>query len=160
MALFRASTSIANNFCPLKAALEAYTIIRKIAQVFFLVIVSSCSVISEHRDWNFIKDVGGLNIGGQDKNPGWLIIRGDVSGLKEFSHKPNLVNSALAVKEVAKEISDSTIKIYVVTTVISDTYKSSEISGVDISGIEKGTYKVEYLNPNGESVFLSEVEIN
>ena len=106
-----------------------------------------------------MEKVGGLTKVGQDKNPGWLIIRGDVSGLNKFSHKPVLVNSALTVKEVGKKITDSMIQIYVVTTITSDKYPSPEISGVDISGIEKGTYRVEYLNSDGSSVYLSDVEI-
>jgi len=124
-----------------------------------MLILSSCSVNSEHRDWNFIEKVGGLTIEGQDKNPDWLIVRGDVSGLSEFSHKPTLVNSALTVKEVGIKIVKSKIRIFVITTVTSENYPSSEISGVNIAGVAKGTYQVEYLNPDKSTIYLSDVEI-
>ena len=104
--------------------------------------------------------VGGLIVVGQDKSSDWLIIRGDVSGLREFSHKPKLVNSALAVKEIGKKVSDSKLQIFVVTTIASDRYPSSEIVGVDISDIARGTYQVEYLNPDGSSVYLRDVNIH
>jgi hypothetical protein len=103
--------------------------------------------------------VGGLTVIGQDKNSNWLILRGNVSGLKEFSNKPTLVNSALVVKEVGKKITTSKIQIFVVTTITSEKYPSPEITGIDITGIAIGTYQVEYLNPDGSSVYLSDVEI-
>ncbi len=106
-----------------------------------------------------MEQVGGLTVVGQDKNPNWLILRGNVSGLKEFSHKPTLVNSALVVKEVGRKITSSKIQIYVVTTLTSEKYSSPEITGVDITGVEKGIYQVEYLNPDESSVYLSNVEI-
>lgn len=124
--------------------------------------LSSCSyVISEHQDWEFMKQVGGLSVAGQDKNPNWLIVRGDVSGLKEFSHKPTLVNSALTVKSVESIIDEKTIKIYVVTTLTSEKYPSPEIYGVNISGAKKGqNYIVQYLNPDQTVVDLKEVAIH
>ena len=108
-----------------------------------LILLIGCSVISERKDWNFIEKVGGLTVAGQDKNPNWLIIRGDVSGLREFSTKPSQVNSALAVKSVERKITNSTIQIYVVTTVVSEKFPGTEISGVDISDVNAGTYKVQ-----------------
>jgi hypothetical protein len=144
---------------PLNRALEARTILYRSLQIFLIIVLSGCSVISEHRDWNFVQQVGGLTVIGQDKNSNWLILRGNVSGLKEFSHKPTLVNSALVVKEVGKKITTSKIQIFVVTTITSEKYPSPEITGIDITGIAIGTYQVEYLNPDGSSVYLSDVEI-
>lgn len=120
--------------------------------------LSSC-VVSERQDWSFMQSVGGLSVVGQDKNPSWLIIRGDVSGLKKFSTKPTLINSALAVKSVEAEVKDSKIQIYVVTTLISKKYSTTEISGVGISGIKPGTYMVQYLNQDGSAVDLEEIII-
>jgi len=117
-------------------------------------------VASERRDWSFMQSVGGLTVAGQDKNPNWLILRGDISGLKKFSTKPTQVNSALALKSVEAKIHDSKIQIYVVTTLISERYSTTEISGVNISGAKKGTYMIQYLNPDNSTVDLKKVVIN
>ncbi len=101
--------------------------------------------------------VGGLTVAGQGKNPGWLIIHGDVSGLKEFSNKPTQLNSALAVKRVEAGVHDSTIQIYVLTTLVSDRNKNTEISGVQIPVELKGRYMVQYKKPDGTTVDLKEV---
>jgi len=114
----------------------------------------------EHRSWEFIQKVGGLNLVGQDKDPGWLIVRGDVSGLQEFSTKPTQLNSALAVKKVEAVVRDKRIQIFVVTTLAGKMYPSSEIRGADISGIKRGTYLVQYLNPDNSTVDLREININ
>jgi len=106
-----------------------------------------------------MKSVGGLSVGLQDKNPNLLRISGDVSGLKAFSHKPTGLNSCLAVKKVEAIVKDSLIQIYVVTTLYSDSYNSSEITGVNIRGAKRGKYMVQYLNPDGSVVYLREVEI-
>lgn len=125
-----------------------------------LILLTGCSVVSDHQSWEFMQQVGGLLVVGQDKNPNWLIIRGDISGLKEFSNKPTRVNSALALKEVKRGISGTNIQIYVVTTLISDKYNKTEITGVNISGAKKGKYMVQYLNPDNSVVNLKEVEIH
>jgi len=124
-----------------------------------MLLISSCSVIESHQDWGFMQRVGGLTVAGQGKNPNWLIVRGDVSGFKEFSVKPTQVNSALALKYIEAEIKESTIGLYVVTTLISDKYNRTEINGVDISGIKKGDYLVQYLNPDNSTVDLKKVSI-
>lgn len=129
-----------------------------------MISLTSCSGIvnsatAQHQDWKFIESVGGLTIGGQDKNPNWLNIRGDVTGLTEYSTKPTLLNSGLAVKKVYKKVVDSRIQIYVVTTVISKKYSETKIYGVNIAGIKKGKYLIQYLNSDGSTVDLKEVEI-
>lgn len=135
-----------------------------VLNIFLLLSLISCSGVinsatAQHQNWKFIESVGGLNIGAQDKNPNWLNIRGDVSGLTEYSTKPTLLNSGLAVKEVNKKIVDSRIQIYVVTTVISKKYSQTKIYGVNITGVKKGKYLIQYLNPDGSTVDLKEVEI-
>lgn len=127
--------------------------------IIAITLLTGCSVVSEHRSWDFMQQVGGLTVGGQDKNPNWLIIRGDVAGLKEFSHKPTLINSGLALKEVSSEIVGRNIRIYVVTTVISEKYNSTEITGANISGASRGRYTIQYLNPDHSVVNLKVVDI-
>jgi hypothetical protein len=106
-----------------------------------------------------MESVGGLTVGGQDKNPNWLNIKGDVSGLHEYSKKPTRMNSGLAVKKVEKFIKNSNIQIYVVTTLASDKYSDSKIYGIEIKGLKKGKYLVQYLNSDNSIVDLNEVEI-
>jgi len=131
---------------------------RALITILFCSSLIGCAA-SERRDWAFMQSVGGLSAAVQDKNPSWLIIRGDVSGLKEFSTKPTQMNSALAIKSVEAKVRDSRIQIYVVTTLISKKYSTTEINGVDISGVKRGTYTVQYLNPDNSTVDLNEVII-
>jgi len=119
--------------------------------------LSGCSNISEHCDWEFIQQVGGLSIVGQDKNPNWLIIRGDISGSKEFTQKPTLMNSGLAVKNVEKIVDKNTIKIYVIITDVSRKHPNTEIFGINITGVKEGTYKVQYLNPDNTVIDLKQI---
>ena len=42
----------------------------------------------------------------------------------------------------------------------SEKHPNFEINRVDISGIAKGKYLVEYFNPDRPSVYLSDLEIN
>jgi hypothetical protein len=133
---------------------------KKIIYITLLFLITGCSVVtSQRQDWKFMESVGGLSVGGQDKNPNWLIIRGNVSGTQEFSSKPKTMNSALAVKTVERIFKDSKIQIYVVTTLVSDKYSDPKIYGIRIEGIKKGKYMVQYLNPDNTAVDLKEVEI-
>lgn len=62
-----------------------------------LFMVGCQTVLSERRNWDFIQDVGGLEVIGQDsKHPDWLVIHGDVSGIRKFSDEPTLMNSDLS----------------------------------------------------------------
>lgn len=131
----------------------------RVFTISFLCLVLIGCFASEHRDWSFMQAVGGITVVGQDKNPDWLILRGDISGLREFSNKPTQINSALALKKVEAEIHDSTIQIYVITTLLSDSNRGTEISGVSISGAKKGRYMVQYKNQDGTTVDLREVSI-
>ncbi len=137
---------------------------KNLIYVFVLFFISGCSMMisiisSEHRSWEFMESVGGLNIGNQGKNPNWLIIKGDVSGCYNFSNKSKGVNSGLTTKELECEIKGSIIQIYVVTTLPSDTYPSSRILGVKIPTLKKGEYMVQYLNPDGSVVDLKTIYI-
>lgn len=125
----------------------------------FLFLIGCSAVLSERQDWGFINEVGGLEVVGQDKNPNWLIIHGDVSGLHEFSSKPSTMNSALTVKSVKKKVTEFSIQIYIVTTLVSDKYPDPRIYGIDISDVKAGTYKIQYLNPDKSLIDLKTVNI-
>lgn len=131
----------------------------KIMFWLFFLALCSCSVAAERQDWEFVQSVGGIVVGGQDKNPNWLHLRGDVSGLHEFTFKPKQLNSALALKEVYASASDGVINVYISTTLISKKYNNTKIEGVDISGVQAGKYIVKYLNKNGSSVEIGTVSI-
>ena len=133
--------------------------VMKIIALLFLFLIFGCSVLAKHQDWKFMQNVGGIIVVGQDKNPNWLILRGNVTGLQEFSAKPTQSNSALAIKKIKSVITQSEIQIYVVTILASDKYNETEISGVNISGAHKGKYKVYYLNPDDTKIFLKEIEV-
>ena len=138
---------------------------KKLSILLFSLIAAACSPIlnvamSEHRDWDFMKSVGGLTVGVQDKNPDWLIIRGDVSGLAQYSTKPTTINSALTVMDVRKNVEGTNIQVYVVTTLACEKYPDPKIYGVSIKGVKEGRYLVQYLNPDGSVVDLKEVTIN
>ena len=128
--------------------------------ILLLFIAGGCSIVtSQRQNWKFMESVGGLSVVGQDKNPNWLIIKGNVSGLQEFSTKPTTKNSALTVKKVKTIIKDSHIQMYILTTLVSDKYPDPKIYGVKISKIKPGKYMVQYLNPDNTVVDLKEVEI-
>jgi len=133
---------------------------KKAIYITLLFFITACStVMSQRQDWKNIESVGGLSVAGQDKNPNWLIIRGDVSGLQEFSNKPTTMTSVLTVKKVNAIIKDSYIQIYVITTLVCKKYPDPKIYGVKIPKIKPGKYMVQYLNPDNTVVNLKEIEI-
>ncbi|MBU2709210.1 hypothetical protein KCM76_24660 [Zooshikella marina] len=132
----------------------------KIIFLVFSLALVSCSEVEERQDWAFVQSVGGIIIGGQDKNPNWLILRGDVSGLHEFTVKPTQINSALALKSVHVYTGDGVLNLYITTTLISKTYDSTKIEGVDISSVKAGQYIVQYLNKDGSVERIGNVTIH
>ncbi len=124
-----------------------------------VLILSSCSVMKERQDWDFIQSVGGMVVGAQDKDPNWLILQGDISGLHEFTTEPTLVNSALALKSVNASVDGDAINLYVTTTIISKKYNSTKIEGVNIVSVKVGQYTVQYLNRDGSVVKIGNVTI-
>lgn len=144
--------------------LQRYVFSRKSALARYFMasvcaLLLSCSVVADRKDWDFIQSVGGIRLGGQDKNPDWLILRGDVSGLHEFTVKPKQVNSALALKKVSLLRENNELNIFIVTTLISSKCSNTAIEGVDISGIPEGDYIVQYKNMDGSVSNLGEVTI-
>jgi hypothetical protein len=84
-------------------------------------------VTSEQRDWNFIQSVGGLAVGEPQKLADGnyrLPINCDVSGLKQVTIKPTLINSALAVRETGCAVRGQTIQLWVKTCVLDAKHNS------------------------------------
>ena len=117
---------------------------------------------AKHADWNFIQDVGGLEVSEPEyiSGEGWYLpVRCDVSGLQSITAKPKLVNSGLAVKEVKARVKDNRIQIWVVYCLVSNDSPSCISKGVFIKDIKEGSYKVEYLNNDGSVVPIRGVEL-
>lgn len=112
-----------------------------------------------HQNYDFIEQVGGIAISGQSDDPNFLDIRVNVSGLETIIVKPIILNSALTIKSVNSEIVGYKIKIFVVTTVVSESYPNPKASKVSISGATKGLNQVFYLNKDGSVVKLTDVDI-
>ena len=129
---------------------------------------TSCStavgiVTSDHRDWNFIQDVGGIRVGDPIPATGdiWnLPVECDVSGLTEITTKPKGINSALVVKDIKSRTMQDKILIWVVVCVVTDKYKEPHwTKGIHLEGIKEGKYSVQYLNPDGTTVGIRSIEL-
>ncbi len=130
---------------------------------FCLFAIFGCAPISERRDWGFVEQVGGLKVGEQistqSKNATWLYLYGDLSGSKEFSTKPTQKNSTVALNQVKVDVVENKIQIYLETTKFKYKYATSKVKGVRLSGIKPGKYIVQYINRDGSTIDLKEVEI-
>lgn len=132
--------------------------------VFFCIFtICGCAPISERRDWSFVERVGGLKVGKQiptqSKTLTWLYLYGDVSGSKEFSAVPTQTNSTVALNQVKVNVIDNKIQIYLETTKFKYKYATSKIKGVTLSGVKPGKYIVQYINSDGSTVDLKEMDI-
>jgi hypothetical protein len=118
-------------------------------------------VTSEQRDWAFIQSVGGLAVGESQKQADGthrLPINCDVSGLKQVTIKPTLINSALAVRETCHAVRGQTIQLWIKTCVI-DSRHSPAAPDVVLKNIPPGRYQVQYRNRDGSVMNLREIEI-
>lgn len=118
-------------------------------------------VTSESRDWNFIQSVGGLAVGEPQKQADGtyrLPINCDVSGLKQVTIKPTIINSALAVREIAYAVRGQTIQLWIKTCVI-DSRHSPAAPDVTLKNIPPGRYQVHYRSRDGSVMNLREIEI-
>ena len=135
----------------------------KYAVVFCLLVIAGCAPISKRRDWAFVEQVGGLQVGEHRRTESetltWLYLYGDLSGKKEFSAKPIQTNSTVALNEVKVNVIENKIQIYLETTKFKYKYATSKIKGVTLSGIKPGKYIVQYINIDGSTINLREIEI-
>ena len=135
----------------------------KFAVIICLLVIVGCTPVSERRDWMFVEQVGGLEVGVPIRTESealtWLYLYGDLSGKKEFSAKPVKTNSTVALSQVKVNVVDNKIKIYLETTKFKYKYATSKIKGVALSGIKPGKYVVQYINRDGSTIDLKEIEI-
>ena len=133
----------------------------------FLTLIISCSGIvsrgtSEHRDWSFVKSVGGIRIETPVINSDGrfeLPVKCDVSGLTQYSEKPTMINSALVLKELKWNVIGNEIQIYIITCLVNENNKDSKREDLKIGPLTDGKYKIKYLNPDGSTIEVEEIDI-
>lgn len=115
-----------------------------------LTCISSCDaglagfLTQKRQDWKFIQAVGGMKISVEKKR---LVVSCDVSGLKNVTKKPTIMNSGIGVRKLKCTRSGNIIKLTVVTSVF-EKGMTSDCGSVDISSYPPGSYSVIYLNPD------------
>lgn len=134
-----------------------------LALVPLLVGCTSCvSLITSHgQPWEMVQSVGGLRVDNpvtQANGTVFLPVICNVSGFETITVKPTMLNSALVVRKIAVKHRTDKIQIQVVTCVV-DNKHTSATKGVDLGKVKKATYLVEYLNPDGTTVTLREIEV-
>ena len=108
-----------------------------------------------------IQSVGGLRVGNPVKQIDgtiFLPVICNVSGLDTITVKPTMLNSAFVVKKIAAKYRKDRILIQVVTCVVDNKHVSAT-KGIGLGKPKKGSYQVEYLNPDGSTVLLKTVDI-
>lgn len=108
-----------------------------------------------------IQSIGGLRVENpvtQTDGTIFLPVICNVSGLETITVKPTMLNSALVVKKITAKCRKDRIPIQVVTCAVDNKHVSST-KGVDLGKPTKGSYQVEYLNPDGSTVFLRTIDI-
>jgi hypothetical protein len=124
---------------------------------------TSCvSLVTSHgQSWAMVQSVGGLRVDNpvtQADGTVFLPVICNVSGLETITVKPTMLNSALVVRKIAVKCRKDKIQIQVVTCVVDNRHTSCT-KGVDLGKLKKGTHLVEYLNPDGTTVKMREVEV-
>lgn len=108
-----------------------------------------------------IQSVGGLRVDNpvtQTDGTIFLPVICNVSGLDTVTVKPTMLNSALVVRKIATKCRKDSIQLQIVTCVV-DNKHTSITKGVYLGRMKKGSYLVQYLNPDGSVVKLREIEI-
>ena len=124
---------------------------------------ASCALLltSRGQSWDMIQSVGGLRVDDPATQPDgttFLPVVCNVSGLEEITVKPTTINSALVVKKTTARFKEDSIQIQIVTCVVDDKHTSVS-KGVDLGTLSSGIYQVEYLNPDGSTIPLKQIEI-
>lgn len=118
--------------------------------VFFLTAAFAFSGIAgfftkETRDWKFVQSVGGMRVSQKDSS---LVVECDVSGTRQVTVKPTMVNSGLAVREIRHKRDGNTIYLTLVTSIIEKGITSLP-KPVDLSSFPAGEYSIQYLDQDG-----------
>ncbi|MEI7901096.1 MAG: hypothetical protein WCK89_12660 [bacterium] len=139
---------------------------RNLTIVFLSVLLMGCAscvslLTSSRQSWEMVQSVGGLRVDDPVTHADgtvFLPVMCNVSGLDTITVKPTMINSALVVRKIGTRIRAGKIQIRIVTCVV-DKKHTPLIVGVDLGILKRGTYQVEYLNPDGSTVSVRKVEI-
>lgn len=128
--------------------------------IFFLTATFAFSGIAgvftkETQDWKFIQSVGGMRVSLKDSS---LVVECDVSGVKQVTVKPTMVNSALGVRELKHKRDGNTIYLTLVTSLIEKGITRSP-KPVDLSAYPAGEYSVQYLDQDGTKHALGKITL-
>ena len=112
------------------------------------------------QSWAFVVSVGGIIIGDPVRANGvWsLPVQADVSGLKTFTSKPAVLNSALVCSSVAAKVIDNGIYL----TIYSDLPgigKNARCPAAQLGAVAPGEYRVFYKGPQDAPVLLRSVHV-
>ena len=107
------------------------------------------------QDWQFIQSVGGMKVSVEDHS---LNIECDVSGVKQVTVRPSMINSALGVRKVKHTRDGDTIYLTIVTSVIEKGISTSP-KPVDLSDYPMGEYSVQYLDPDGAKHAVGKITV-
>ncbi|MDD5521602.1 MAG: hypothetical protein PHI84_12355 [Kiritimatiellae bacterium] len=134
-----------------------------LSQLSLLICCTSCVslITSRGQSWEMIQSVGGLRVDNpvtQTDGTIFLPVICNVSGLDTVTVKPTMLNSALVVRKIATKCRKDSIQLQIVTCVV-DNKHTSITKGVYLGRMKKGSYLVQYLNPDGSVVKLREIEI-
>ncbi len=110
---------------------------------------------AKSQDWAFIQSVGGMKVKLVKSR---LSVSCDVSGLRSITTKPTTVNSGIGIRKLKCSRAGRTIRLTVVTSVISKGMKT-ECGTVDLSRHPSGSYSVVYLNPDGTTHSLGSIRL-
>ena len=109
----------------------------------------------ESRSWDFIQAVGGMKVQVQDDS---LHVDCNVSGLKQVTQKPTLINSGIGVRKLKHKRDGNVIFLTVVTSVIKKGMKTSP-EPIDLSNYPAGEYSVQYLDPDGAKHVIGKITV-
>ena len=128
-----------------------------------MTLCASCMAImtSHGESWQTIQSRGGLRVDNpirQSEGSLFLPVICDVSGMQAITVQPKKLDSASVVRRIDVTIETGRIGIQIVTC-LTDKRHQSMTKGVDLGIPPSGRYRVEYLNPDGSTVLVKEIEI-
>ncbi len=104
------------------------------------------SGLAHGESWNFLESVGGISIDTPYRTSEgtiYLPVNCDVSGLREITKKPTVMNSAIVVDAVTAKVRKNEILISVDTGLAKREAKCT-CEGVDLGNVPAGQYEVLY----------------
>ena len=129
--------------------------------LFFTSHHAIAALFGEERNWEFIQNVGGVAIGKPIlDNEKWVLpVYCNVSGIKKYTVKPTMLNSALVWIDTEVEIRDMQIFITIETSLTGIGSNTSTCGSAILGKLKSGVYKVNYLSPDDSSKLIDEIEI-